>query len=372
METALVQLSEVADVDIAFSSDFFPPDSSFSFSVQNTSVEEILEKILQETRVEWKATGTRILLFRKKRKNIVISGFLEDNATGERLISALVYDPERGIGTTTNEYGFYSLTLPEGAAEMRYSYLGYEKKALSLNLKRDVRKNVRLTPTLTLSGITITPNAGSDALVESDESRAAVLNSKLVKAAPALAGEDDYVRAAQLLPGIDAGIDGLGGLVVRGGDAGHNLLLLDGAPVYFPYHSLGALSVFNSSSVKSAKLLKGTFPSRFGGQLAAVMDVRTREGNLYEWHGEAGVNLINAKVLVEGPLIEDRASLMVAARYSPTWFLFDPTLRKTFFQDKSDELYTSFYDLNAKLNYRISARDRIYLSIFRSFDEIYN
>lgn len=371
---ALNQLSKETNIDITFSSSFFDNTTLVSIQANNQSIDEILEKILLNTSMDYKWINDRIVLFRKKLKQYTISGYLQDKDTGERLISATVYCKAQQKGTITNEYGFYSLTLNEGQTQLSFNYLAYSSHLKELNLQQNIRENIGLVADATLAEIIVKPKQKDRPIATNDQNKVIELNKAFIEATPTLGGMEDPVRTAQLLPSVQSQIDGLGGLHVRGGDSGQNLMLLDGVPIYIPFHLLGMYSIYNSSTINSAKLLKGNFSARYGGRLASVFDVRMREGNQYEWKKEAAVNLNTLSLLIEGPIKKEKSSLLIAGRFSPSAFLLLPSIKQIYFQispyDYDNETYLSslFYDFNIKFNYVFSPKDRIYLSFFNGRD----
>ncbi len=191
----------------------------------------------------------------------------------------------------------------------------------------------------------------------------------MVAAAPSLAGEEDYLRTSQLLPGVQPGVDGTAGLFIRGGENGQNLMLLDGVPVYIPFHMLGIYSIYNSSIVKSAKLVKGRPSARYGGRLASVFDIRTREGSREGFRASASVNMVNGRLNMEAPLANKRAGFLVSGRWAPSVNVFNNMLDNIYFQTPGGEFENKFYDIFSKFNVDLSDRDSLYLSFFTSGDE---
>lgn len=375
---ALQQLAKQSGITISFSTNFFKRQSKkLSFSVKNQTIEHILNQILQSSGIAYKVLNNKILLYKVKLKKATISGYLKDEDTGERLIGATIYCSSLQTGAITNEYGFYSLTLPTGEIQLQFSYLGCKKVVKTLQLEADLHQDIALKASIALKEVVVKPESEELMFISNNKSEGTQLLEDFVMASPTLGGEPDYVRAAQLLPGVQSGVDGLGGIQVRGGESGHHLMLLDGVPVYIPYHLLGAFSIYNASTVQSAKLFKGMIPARYGGRLSSFFDVRTREGNQYKWHAEAGISLLNGKVLVEGPLKKAQedghggSSMLLAGRYSPQVDLLSPIIDETFFEHSYGNLNSTFYDLNLKLNYSLSKKDRFYLSLFIGYDQFY-
>lgn len=365
---ALLKLSEESGIDIAYSSSFLKNTPRISLEMESSSLEEILAQLLAKTHLSYRVLGDRIILFKKKKKRYTISGYLEDKESGERLISARIYCPKIKRGCISNEYGFFSLNLEEGKYEIEYHYIGYQPKKKTIHLKKNIHQSLALQPNMNLPAVVILPENANSQIATEDTDKSIQINTAFVKASPGLGGEEDHLRAAQMLPGIQGGIDGLGGMNIRGGESGQNLMLLDGVPVYIPFHLLGAYSIYNSSMVRSAKLMKGNFSSRYGGRLSSVFDVRTREGNLHKWKAEASFNLVNAKALIEGPIKKGKGSFLISGRFAPTDFLLNPVLERIYFQKNEGNLTTRFSDLNIKVNYAVSKKDRLYLSLFSGSD----
>jgi outer membrane receptor protein involved in Fe transport len=365
---ALLKLSEQTGIDISYSPSFFEEKNTLSLELAEVTLEEVLIQILKATAVEFKLVGKRVVLFLPKQ--ITIGGYVEDQSSGERLISATVFDKTQNIGVITNEYGFFSLTVEPGKTILEISYVGYSKKEFLIGSDIQKKMNIILKPNSELEEVLV--QANSDELFDEDQNKALEISRKFVRNSPALGGEEDFVRTAQLLPGIDAGVDGFGGLQVRGGESGQNLMMLDGVTIYIPYHLLGAFSIYNPNTVRSAKVLKSNFPARYGGRLSSILDIRTREGNLYDWEAKASASLVNLSATVEGPLKKGKGSILLAGRFSPSGALFNSFFKRAYFQDTEIDLSSGFYDLNLKLNYVLTPKDRVYLSVFHGRDALFH
>ena len=366
---ALKEVAELAKVDIAFSPRFFDENKRVSLGAKFKPLRHVLKKILYDTGVEFKEIDQQIVLFKKPKKprRYTLSGFVEDRSTGERLISATVYCPEQELGTITNEYGFYSLTLPEKTQEVVVSYLGYQEQRQSVSLSKNLFNTFRLQPSVTLAEIIVTPGQSVHELLPSP-ANGNQLRPEEFQAVPDLGGESDLLRIAQLLPGVQTGADGFGGLHIRGGNADQNLVLLDGVPVYNPDHLLGIFSVFNTSAIKSAKLYRGSIPARFGGRASSVFDVRTKEGNNQQWSGGASIDLISGKAFIEGPFAKGKGSILLTGRATLSDTLLIGLARKAFYGNEPQETQYDFYDMNAKVSYSLSENDRLYFSYYRGND----
>ncbi len=367
---ALKIVSVNANIEFVFSESFFEKNKKITIDETNRPLREILKVLLKGTGIGFKEIDGQVVLFKTPKKvpqRFTLSGYVEDAGSGERLIAAAVYAPQQGIGTITNEYGFYSLTLPADVEEITISYLGFQEEKKPLHLTKDQFTTHQLSPSLTLAEIIVTPDSTKNELIPSPAS-GTQLRPDDFSAAPDLGGESDLMRIAQLLPGVQTGADGLGGLHVRGGNADQNLVLLDGVPVYNPDHLLGIFSVFNTSAIKSAKFLRGGFPARYGGRVSSVFDIRTKEGSTRKWGGGASIDLISGKAFMEGPFARGKGSVLLTGRMTFSGFLLSELGRKAFsILDETDNKY-EFYDANAKLSYQFSEKDRVYLSFYQGND----
>lgn len=300
-----------------------------------------------------------------------ISGYVEDAATGERLISANVFDSRTGAGAVTNTYGFFSLTLPEGTADLTFSYIGYQSEQRQFALDQNHSLNIRMQARIELEAVEVIA-ARTDRIEERTQMSRIEVPVEQIKRMPALFGEVDVLKALQLLPGVQSGGEGQNGLYVRGGSPDQNLVLLDGVPVYNVSHVLGIFSVFNADAIKNVTLTKGGFPARYGGRLSSVLEINMKEGNLQEWKGEGSVGLISSKLTLEGPLKKDKTSILVSARRTYADLIFRPIIKWSTPPDEKIDVALHFYDLNAKLQHKINDKHRIFLSAYSGADVFNN
>ena len=307
-------------------------------------------------------------------RSATVSGYITDTGSGETLIGAgvLVEDASRKTptGAVTNAYGYYTLTVPCGRVSLQYSYVGYESQAVELDLQRDTTINILLKPSAEIREATVV--AQKDAGIQSTYLGAIDIPLVHIQRTPVVFGEADVLKAIQLMPGVQGGNEGFTGLYVRGGGPDENLILLDGVPVYNVDHMLGILSVFQTEAVKKVTLYKGSFPARYGGRVSSIVDIRTNDGNMRETHGSIGVGALTEKFHLEGPIIKDTLSYSVSARGLHTVF-FDPLIR--YFGKRIEtgtEMYANyfFYDLNGKLTWRLSDRDRFFLGAYSGRDQM--
>ncbi len=292
-----------------------------------------------------------------QQEQFTLSGYARDANSGEELIGVNIVIPSLKTGATSNAYGFFSLSLPPGKYEIQAQYIGYQTIVREIELNRDLKINWELKEATTELQEVVVSSEKIDRNVSSVEMSVAQLDVKDVKKMPALLGEVDIIRSLTLLPGISTVGEATNGFNVRGGNTDQNLILLDEAPVYNSSHLFGFFSIFNADAVKDVKLYKGGIPARYGGRLSSVVDVRQKDGNNREFAGTGGLGLLSSRLLLEGPIQEEKSAFMVAGRRSYADLFLGLSPDETIAENT---LY--FYDFNAKLNYIFSEKDRVYLS----------
>ena len=295
-----------------------------------------------------------------------LSGYVEDAASGEKLIGAVLYEPTLQKGATTNHYGFFSLTLPAGPLKVVVFHIGYQSDTLATRLDQDVQLTIALQPTPLEMGTVQVEAERLDPIQEQSQMSVVQVPIRQIKNAPVLMGEVDVLKTLQLLPGVQSGAEGMSGLYVRGGSPDQNLLLLDGAPVYNASHLFGFFSVFNANAIKNVQLTKAGFPARYGGRLSSVLEVDMKDGNMKTFEGEGSVGLIASQLTWQGPLRKDRTSFIVSARRTYIDLLIRPFLRS------NNKGGYHFYDLNAKLNHIFSPYSRVFLNVYGGDDRFWS
>ncbi len=301
-------------------------------------------------------------------KTYTISGIVSDSISGEKLIGASFYEIQKFKGTTTNLYGFYSLTLPEGEYVFRCSFVGYQAYSDTIILNKNIDLNIQLKASINLKEVVISAE-NSQKQYEINKMSSIQLDLEKLKALPVLLGETDLIKTIQLLPGVQSGSEGSSGLYVRGGGPDQNLILLDGVPVYNASHLFGFFSVFNSDAIQSVELVKGGFPARYGGRLSSVLDIRMKEGNMKEFHGNGSIGLISSKLCLEGPIVKDKTSFMLSGRRTYLDLLMQPIIRSNI--DDVGKTGYFFYDINAKINHKFSDKSHLYYSLYQGNDKFY-
>ncbi len=302
-----------------------------------------------------------------------IIGFVSDASNGEKLLGANVYNSKTYRGCVTNNYGFYSLTQPEGKITIKYSFVGYKTVSHTLNLLSDTTINIELSPTIELEEVEVKAS-GIQQQLESSQMSVTELPIQTIKKLPVFFGEVDIMKTIQLLPGVQSGTEGTSGIYVRGGGPDENLILLDGVPVYNANHLFGFFSVFNADALNSVTLVKGGFPARYGGRLSSVLDIRMKEGNSKEFKVQGTVGLIASKLTLEGPVVKNKSSFIVSARRTYIDILSYPIqILANKMQGNRGKFYGGyyFYDLNGKINWKFSEKSRLYLSAYLGNDKAY-
>lgn len=302
-------------------------------------------------------------------EKFTLSGTIIEEETGETLFGVNVLVPALQTGTVTNQYGFYSLTLPAGEYEVLYSSIGFVTTTLKISLSKNVKGDLEMrTDTESLDEVVIEAD-GEKLNIRSSQMSANKLSANTIKKIPVVLGEVDVIKSLTMLPGVTSAGEGASGFNVRGGAADQNLILLDEATLYNSSHLFGFFSVFNPDAIKDLTLYKGGIPARFGGRISSVLDIYQKDGNKREYHASGGIGLVASRLLLEGPIKKDTASFLLGGRSSYA-HLFLPLF------DNDNIAY--FYDLNTKVSYNLNENNRLFLSgyfgrdVFRISDSFGN
>ena len=302
-------------------------------------------------------------LFPAAAQKVVMSGYVKEASSGEPLIGAVVFTEDKSVGVSTNSYGYYSLQIEKKEQVIKCSYSGYITAETRVNPKESFKYDFGLEEDHeVLEASKVFSSSKREQLTIPQLGKESV-SAEVIKKIPALMGEADIIRVIQMMPGVQTPSEGSTGFSVRGGGIDQNLILMDGAPLYNSGHFLGFLSMFNGDAVKNAYLYKGDFPASFGGRLSSVLEVSTRDGNNRKFEGNASIGLITSRAAVEGPIIKNKLSFMLAGRrtYMDAFFpLFGEKI------PKNTRMY--FYDINGKISWIAGPNDRVYLSAFRGRD----
>ncbi|WP_299466005.1 TonB-dependent receptor [uncultured Microscilla sp.] len=357
------------------------PKERYQVYKNTWQLDNLLQELLQKAQIRFRVINGQIILTRYKTSKVTLSGTITAANNGEQLPGAVVYVKELGVGAVSNNYGFYSLTIPPDKYRLLYSYMGYKNSAKETLLEKNLHLDLKLQPSVAkLSEVVVT--ATDDKSKEQIES---IKNSQMsthvveierIQSTPMLAGEADVLKSIQFLPGVQNSHVGTAGFSVRGGGYDQNLILLDDAPVYNIAHSMGLFSVFNADAVKDVRLYKGAIPAKYGGRLSSVLDIRMKEGNNKKLTLSGGVGIVGSRLTVEGP-ISPKASFLVSGRYSYLGFtanklasVFSEVAPAVLHYGSNNEI--DFYDINAKLNIELNKNNKIYFSVFGSKDHFFN
>jgi len=369
--TILFYLSDDIGFDLGFDGKLPGMRQKIMIDAKDVPLSVLIRQILEGTNLTFTVKERRIVLRLKPPSYFTFSGFLEDASSGERLVAGSVYDPSSGRGTITNSYGFFSLQLPAGERTVQFSYLGFQTKIIMLDLQEATTKVVHLNTDNNLPEIVVT--SGEDDAQGQLIALGRQYTGAALRRQRSLGGEASLFDLIHQNTASQRGADGLGGLFVRGGGADQNLVLLDDVPIFQPSHSFGLFSVINPAIMRSAKFYQDGIPARFGGRLASVLDVRSREGNTQKGSTEIEFTTIATKIKFEQPLAQNTGALLFAARRTH----LDPVFKFVSQQKKNRDgslgtINYHFYDLNLKWHQQVGKKDRLFASFYRGGDTYRN
>jgi hypothetical protein len=369
LEKALIKLTE-AGAPISYRPDQLP-QLAIKVPGGRRQLSGWLQFLLRDTELTFRPGPAGFLILPDPdlfERRVTIHGLITDATSGERLIGAAVYNIELEKGGLSNEYGFYSLVIKGGRKQLRISYTGYEAYEMELVLRSDTTLDIALERAGDLPQIEVIASAGEQDELYLTKSEISI-NQDAVDLINGPGGEKDIVNVARLLPGITSGANGVGGLSFRGSSSGHNLVMLDGVPVFNLNHAGGLFSIFNSEAIRRADVYKDGMPARFGGRIGGVLDVHTRDGNLYHHQVSTGTSLLAANLTAEGPLSKGKSSYLLSGRYfwgSPLLRAFSRREKRS--KGRNGEIDYAVHDLNFKLNQQVGDKGRLYLSIYHGVD----
>ena len=351
----------------------FPP---VTLHVGNMLLRPLLEKLFGNTDIQFMIRGNHVIL-KERPKNVTISGFIHESGSRETLIAANVFDLLSQKGAVSNNFGFFSLSLPPGEVRLRGSYVGYASREIAFVVNADTVIHFFLEPTSLLKEVVI--EGKQTGQLHSVETGKITLTTQTLQALPSFLGEKDVIKTLQLLPGVAAGTEGVAGMYVRGGNLDENLYLVDGNPLYHVNHLGGIFSTFNPEAVKTMDFYKGSFPSRYGGRLSSVVDVRMTDGDMDKFSGTVSIGLISSRLNFQGPIVKEKTSFNVSLRRTYLDLLLRPALYYTGRKHKKEnpgnyekpDAGYYFYDFNAKINHKFSERSRLYLSVYDGRDRFF-
>lgn len=372
LSEALLELSRVSGVAFSFDGALFEKDPVVRLKLQQCNLETALKRLLEGSGVGWRLHQGQVVLFRRAPEYLLLSGYVEDAASGERLIGARVIDLHSGRSVLSNSYGYFCLKTPEGGDPLLAVYtLGYQALKWPVQPGKTKGLILKLSAQPYLMKEVSVSNSASGQQKSGRYHRhvAENLAHLRLKNTPSLGGEADLQRVIALEPGTSSSFDGLGGWSIRGGESDQNLVLMDDAVVFSPLHAFGLFSTFNPDVVRSAQLWKGDAPARLGGGASSVMEVRTREGNMQRPAGAVSLGWLASRASIEIPLKKERAALLLSFRRS----LGGPVLQyfmneRTQSDSTSADLRYFFNDFNLKTNWVINRNNRLYLSLYSGRD----
>lgn len=368
----LDEIQKQTGVTFSYESSLLSELPKISFRADDEALSDCLSRLFANRSVVYKMNGNVVILKRKPRQ-VTVSGFVRDKNSAESLIGASVYETNSRAGTASNNFGFFSLTLPAGDVKLQASYIGYGGRLFNLpNLNRDTVLSIDLAPSAALQEVVVTGAGTNKHSVLSTQMGALEINQKTINATPVMFGEADIIKTLQLTPGVSSGTEGTAGMYVRGGNVDENLFLIDGNPVYQVNHIGGIFSAFNAEAISGMDFFKSGFPSRYGGRLSSVVDVHMKEGNMKEYHGSATLGLISGNLNFEGPIVKDRTSFNISLRRTWLDVLSAPAIaivnKITKKEGSRFRGRYAFHDLNLKVNHIFNDRSRMYFSLYNGND----
>ncbi len=367
------EISKQGQINFSYSSQIIAVDKKVSIKAKNKSVKVILDEVLVKNGIDYVLVENQIILKLQKKEIVIkpddiskektkftISGYLKDKLTGEILIGAYVYAKGTFFGTTTNAYGFYSITLPEGFYQMVFSLIGYKGIIQDIELKENKKISVELElAQLNIKEVEIIAD-NKESELRNNQLSEIRFSLKTLSQLPGFVGDVDIIKSLQAVPGIRAYGDGSSLFYVRGGNSDQNMLLIDEAPIYNPSHLFGFFSAIAPDAIKDVEAYKGDFPANYGGRLSSVIDIKIKDGNMKRFGFSGSIGPYTSDLSLEGPIVRDRSSFFVSARKSNINWLFK--------NEKSVNI--NFYDFNTKLNLKLNDNNRFYISLYSGKDDI--
>ena len=363
VRTIIDRLKSIESIHLSYNEKNLDLDKIIYLPAGTVTVQELLDLVSDKLGLEYQFHGKQIILKSKsaykygESRNYTISGYIKDKATGESLLGATVQLKGTTIGATTNLYGYYSLTFPKGDVTLVYSYMGYQKEERSIDLNDNITLTIELAEeTSQLKEVVITGQKPDDNVAVNQMSYNKI-EARTIEQIPALFGEIDPLKVIRLLPGVSMTSETSSSFSVRGGGHDQNLILLDEAVVYNPSHLIGIFSTFNNDAIKSMEFYKGNMPTRYGGRLSSLLDVRMKEGNNKKLSGQGGISPIASRITLEVPLIKEKSSMVLSGRrtYMDVF---------TKLNEETKDAILHFYDFNAKINYNLNERNQLFISSY--------
>ncbi len=350
-------------IPVSYSSNFLHLNKKVQLNGNERTTGAVLNTILQGSGIQAAAINDKIFLLRENSQTqyYIVSGFVKEDNSNEAIIGASIYDPVTRRGTISNAYGFYSLQVPDTCSSIVFSHVGYETVLQPLPPPDEGQLDIHMSARNFLQTVVISSESDKDSITL----HAGYINMPMGYVAnfPALLGEKDVIKSLQLYPGTGSSLESSSNLLIRGGGSDQNLYLLDGVPLYHTGHLFGLFSIFNGDAVKDVSLYKDAFPARYGGRLSSVVDIRTKDGNMQEWHGSSTISPVSVSAVLEGPVVKDKTAMSLSARRSLVDVLYGNNFLKEY-----GKYY--LYDVNFKLNHIIDKKNRLYASFYKGQDKM--
>jgi len=370
-------IGKLADINFSYNPQTIVVDKRITISIVNKPVKEILDELLGKYNIEYYIVENQVVLkpahsarniqdvekksSDKPRPRHSISGFIKDKSTGEALIGAVIYSQGSTTGASTNAYGYYSLTLPEGHFILAIAFLGYVTSFQNIDLNKDISLSVELAENkFSINTVEVSAFDSSSAVTSNRLSQIR-LNTRILSGLPGFIGEVDVIKSLQLIPGIQSFGDGSALYFVRGGNSDQNLFLVDEVPVYNPSHLFGFVSAISPEAINDIQIYKGDFPARFGGRLSSVIDISTKNGNMKKPGFSGNISPYSSSLSVEGPIVKEKCSFFLSGRLSTLYWM-------KLFKTPLKSFNISYYDINARLNLKMNDNNRLFLTFYTGKD----
>ena len=364
LQNILSEIESQSSFRFAYDADLFGKKKNITFKAVDQTLTEVLNRLLKETGIGYHIIGNQVILQKNMPGKITLRGYTRDRKTGELLIGTNIFFPDLQRGIVSNSYGFYSITVPfADSLNIEISYAGFETMHSTIKAQKDMVLDVQLDhheDPITFKPVLVTNEKDN---VSRNQVDLIDLTSDIITAAPAVSGNGDIINSVQLSAGVQPGLDGTAGYFVRGGNSDQNQVVLDEATLYNPGHLFGMVSVFNSPAIKKATLLKGGFPASYGDYLSSVLDVNMKDGSNQQSGGEVQLGTMASSLALYGPVIPNKSSFFLSARRSTIDWMLRPLATTGYFSNYY------FYDVNAKLQFQLSSRDKIFFSFYQGYDK---
>ncbi len=369
LREVLQKITEQTGLDFSFNSDKVNVEEKLKIRIKNASLDETMSVLKNELRIDYSIVENQIILNLQKTsfidsnpKYYTLSGFLNDQETGESLIGATIELVGTSKGTISNEFGYYAIQLPQGHHQISFSYIGYQNSRNEINLEKDLKLNAQL-PTASISLPDVIVGLSSQTKLREKQSSTLKLSPKSLENMPEFAGESGLIKGIQSLPGIKTHSDGSAFFFVRGGEKDQNLIIIDDSPVYNPSHLFGFYSIVVPDFAKSINIYTSDIPTNLGDRLSSIIDIRTKDGNLNRWSFSGALNPLINRFALEIPVVKEKASIFVSTRRSNFDWLF---------KRNAPNADIGFGDFNFKYNHKINDKNRIYFTLISSSDNFNN